>query len=85
MPDQIFLLNDTGALVTLEATDYPAEDILQGLLARYPDLLPGGQPDETGAAPWLLVTREASIPDDSLAERFALDHLLGQRRRAHPG
>ena len=79
MPDQIFLLNDTGALVTLEATDYPAEDILQGLLARYPDLLPGGQPDETGAAPWLLVTREASIPDDSLAERFALDHLFLDR------
>jgi hypothetical protein len=79
MSDQIFLLNDNGALVTLEATDYPAEAVLQQLLARYPGLLPGGQPDETGAAPWLLVTREASIPDDSLAERFALDHLFLDR------
>lgn len=79
MTDQIFLLNENDELVKLEATDYPAEEVLQRLLAHYPDLLPGRRSDEIEAAPWLLVAREASIPDDSLAERFALDHLFLDR------
>jgi hypothetical protein len=79
MADEIFLLQDNDELVKLQTTDYPAEDILQQLLARYPDLLPLGGNDDGTSQALLLVAREAMIPNDALVERFALDHLFLDR------
>src|SRR3954470_14930485 len=56
---------------------YDSEDLLQALLADYPDLLAGG--DEVGGSPrrWLLVKREIGIPDkETGGSRWSLDHLF---------
>lgn len=49
MPGSIYLLQDNGTLHSLTERLYDSEDLLQGLLSRYPDLLAGDQIDE--AAP----------------------------------
>jgi hypothetical protein len=77
MAGRIFALRDDGALAPMAETPYELEDVLQRLLADHPDLL---QLDQADGSPWLLVTREASIPGDrSGAERFAVDHLFLDR------
>ncbi|HYW75805.1 MAG TPA: hypothetical protein VFA48_04165 [Gammaproteobacteria bacterium] len=61
----------------MSATAYTSEDVLQGLIARYPNLLAGGQMDSTNPRRWLLLSREASVPDnDEGSERWSLDHLF---------
>ena len=76
MNDEIFLLQDNEELVRLETATYVTEDVLQRLLARYPSLLPIGNGSTPDSPRLLLIAREASIPDDSQVERFALDHLF---------
>lgn len=49
---------------------------MQRLVAEHPELLPLALSDGEGAARWLLVAREAGIPDDSGGDRFAVDHVL---------
>lgn len=82
MTDHIFLLQQNEELITLQAQPYDVEARLQDLLARYPNLLPIGQTAEDGdslAPALLLITREASIPNDAQVEQFALDHLFLDR------
>lgn len=74
MADTIFVLNEQGTLIPMQPTDYDAEPVLQRLLAEHPELLPLSAGE--GLARWLLVAREAGIPDDSGGDRFALDHLF---------
>ncbi len=64
-------------LVAMHETAYDAEDILQGLIADYPDLLAGDQMRPGAPRRWLLIQREAGIEDQvgGLA-RFSLDHLF---------
>lgn len=56
---------------------YDSEGVLQALIAKFPDLLagdqlPGGEPRR-----WLLVGREASVPDaEQGAGRWSVDHLF---------
>src|SRR4051794_34132631 len=53
---------------------YDSEDLLQGLLAKYPSLLAG---DEAGSRRWLLVKREAGVPSaEGAGGRWSLDHLF---------
>lgn len=78
MNDRIFLIGHDDELVDMQATPYDSEALLQGLLARYPALLPGTVSEE-GRPPWLLVTREATIPDDTGAVRLSVDHLFLDR------
>lgn len=55
---------------------YDSEELLQRWLARYPDLLAG---DQLAGSPrrWLLVKREAGIPDrEAGGSRWSLDHLF---------
>jgi hypothetical protein len=72
----MFLLNG-DQLVEMREQPYDSEDLLQKLLASYPDLLAGG--GELAGAPrrWLLVKREAGVPDrEAGGARWSLDHLF---------
>jgi ribosomal protein L30E len=75
---RIFLLGDNvGTLQPMDETPYPTEDILQELLARYPDLLPGDQITPENPRRWLLVAREMGVPGDvDTSDRWSLDHLF---------
>ena len=65
-----------NTLVPMDETSYPTEDMLQRLLATYPDLLPGDQITPDAPRRWLLVAREMGVPDPSgLGDRWSLDHL----------
>jgi hypothetical protein len=73
----IFLLRGDDELVEMRESPYKAEDVLQALIAKFPSLLAGDQ--YGGATPrrWLLVGREASLPDDEDAGgRWSVDHLF---------
>jgi hypothetical protein len=61
----------------MEESGFSSEDLLQRLLADYPDLLAGEQVDPEAPRRWLLVTREFGVPDaEGAAERWSLDHLF---------
>jgi len=75
--DAIYMLGGDGALerVPLEACN--SELVLQKLIEDYPELLAGEQMDPDDPPRWLLVKREAGIPDaDASSDRWSADHLL---------
>jgi hypothetical protein len=72
----IFLLQKDGSLTEMGLKDYDSEDVLQSLLAKYPNLLAGDQIDEINPRKWILVSREISIPDEDTEGRWSLDHLF---------
>jgi hypothetical protein len=78
MPDDaIFLLHATEALERVPLTAFDAEEVLQRLIAQHPALLAGDQIDPDDPPRWLLLSREAGIPDAAGgASRWAVDHLL---------
>jgi hypothetical protein len=77
MNGSIFLMREDGSLTELHEQPYEAEAVLQALLARYPELLAGDQVDPAEPRRWLLVAREAGIPDQERgADRWSLDHLF---------
>lgn len=56
---------------------YDSEDLLQRLLAEYPNLLAGDQIDRDSPRRWLLISREASVPScESGPGRWSVDHLF---------
>jgi hypothetical protein len=66
-------LRDGDEFVVMHEARYDAEVVLQSLLAKHPEILAGGE-STTG---WVLVRREAGIPDaDDVGHRWALDHLF---------
>jgi hypothetical protein len=72
----MFLLSGDD-LVPMHEQAYDSEDRLQEWLAKYPDLLVGG--DQLAGSPrrWLLVKREAGVPDQEAGgSRWSLDHLF---------
>jgi len=73
---KIFLVRD-GQLVEINEEPYDSEGFLQRNLARFPDLLPGDQIDETRPRRWLLLQREAEVPGhEDGSGRWAVDHLF---------
>ena len=75
--DTIFLLSESGALERIPAQGYVSEDLLQSLIAEHPELLGGEQIDRDDPIRFLLVKREAGIPDAKHAsDRWSVDHLL---------
>jgi hypothetical protein len=77
MSGGIFLRGADGKLDRLSETPYAAEEILQGLLADYHDLLAGDQIDPENPRRWLLVRREVGVPaDDTGGVRWSIDHLF---------
>src|SRR4051794_2828967 len=72
-----FLEDEADSLTALVEAPYDTEDILQALLARHHDLLPGDQIDPENPRRWLLVTREMGVPgDEDGGDRWSLDHLF---------
>jgi hypothetical protein len=77
MPDAIYLIQNDDQLVEMREESYDSEDILQELLAKYPNLLAGDQIDSKAPRRWLLITREMGLPDDEdAAPRWSIDHLF---------
>ena len=77
MSSGVFVIKKDGSLVEMKQTDYDSEDVLQKLLADYPNLLAGNLIDEANPRKWLLISREYGIPDDEHAgNRWAIDHLF---------
>lgn len=61
----------------MEEFPYATEEVLQELLARYPDLLPGEQITPENPRRWLLVAREVGVPgEEGGAGQWSLDHLF---------
>jgi hypothetical protein len=58
MPGGIYLIQGDDSLVEMEEKAYDSEDLLQGLLAEYPNLLAGDQVDGAEPRRWLLISRE---------------------------
>jgi hypothetical protein len=77
MAGNIYLVQQDGQLVQMAEQAYDSEDRLQVLLARYPNLLAGDQMDDAVPRRWLLITREADVPDaEDAAGRWSVDHLF---------
>ncbi len=77
MKRQIFLLSEGEKLRVMGEKGYESEELLQRLLADYPDLLGGDQMDEENPRHWLLIAREVSVPgDESGIGQWHLDHLF---------
>ena len=76
--DTIFLLTDDGdELQPVPNVAYETEDVLQRLIAKHPDLIVGEQIDSEAPPKWLMVAREAGIPDSENGyARWSVDHLL---------
>ncbi|HAS05213.1 MAG TPA: hypothetical protein DCR71_05640 [Dehalococcoidia bacterium] len=75
--DSIYLLKDSGNLEKVFNRTYDSEDLLQELIEKYPELLAGEQINPDEPVRWLLIKREAGIPDgDNLSDRWSVDHLL---------
>jgi len=70
-------MRNDGALVEMNESGYVTEALLQGYLARHPDLLAGDQIDSTAPRRWLLVAQEAPLAsEEDGAGRWSVDHLF---------
>jgi len=77
MSGVIYLVHGDGALVPMTEQAYDSEDILQRLLADYPDLLGGEQMTTSAPRRWLLLAREAGLPsEEGGSDRWSIDHLF---------
>lgn len=73
----MFVIRDDGQLVEMAEQPYDTEDLLQRLLAQYPNLLVGDQMNASSPRRWLLISRETGIPSaEGAADRWSLDHLF---------
>ncbi len=77
MSGVIYLVQGEGDLVPMTEQAYDSEDVLQRLLADYPDLLGGEQMNAAAPRRWLLLAREAGLPSDEAGgDRWSIDHLF---------
>jgi len=76
MTGKIYLKQGSN-LVPMYNEAYDSEDLLQSLLESHPDLLAGEQMDSGNPRRWLLVKREARLPDgEDAGDRWAVDHFF---------
>ena len=77
MKGGIFLIQDDGQLIEMTEQKYDSEELLQELLAKYPNLLAGDQMDSNSPRRWLLISRELGVPsEEEGGGRWSLDHLF---------
>ena len=77
MAENIYVVKDSGDLAPLTEEPFRTEELLQQLLAKYPELLDGEQIRPDDPRRWILVTREKGIADTADAgARWSIDHLL---------
>jgi len=73
----IFLLKDSGDLEKVPVKPYDSEDLLQSLIAKYPELLAGDQINPEDPIRWIMIKREAGVPGgEQQGDRWSIDHLL---------
>lgn len=64
-------------MVPMTEAPYDSEDVLQRLLAKFPDLLAGDQLASGEAQRWLLIDRESALPDsEDGGGRWSVDLLF---------
>lgn len=73
---KIFLIKGENELIEMEEETYVSEEVLQDIIAKYPNLLAGEQIDENEPRKWLLVQREQVLPYSNGSKLFYLDHLF---------
>jgi len=72
----IYLVQD-DKLVALVEQPYQTEDVLQELLAKYPNLIAGDADGGEEEQRWLLIRREVSLASDATGGgRWSVDHLF---------
>ena len=72
----IYFKSRDGNMTSMMESEYDSEDLFQKLLADYPDLLSGSNGLDSQEKRWLLVAREAAIPDnENSSGRWSLDHF----------
>src|SRR5689334_23334300 len=72
----VFVLTDSQTLVPMQPASFEAETDFQELLARFLELLSGGD-DSDSPRQWLLIKREMPVPaEDGGNGRWSLDHLF---------
>ena len=77
MGNGIFLIQTDGSLVEMPQSPYNSEEVLQDLLAKYPNILTGNQNEDSEPTRWLLVKQEMGVPDNQfVGNRWSLDHLF---------
>jgi len=77
MAGTIFLIQNDGKLMELNEQEYDSEELLQSLLAQYPNLLAGDQINSEAPRRWLFISREVPLPsEENGAGRWAVDHLF---------
>jgi hypothetical protein len=77
MAEGLFLINGDEPPTRLQPAEFESEDLFQALLARFPELLTDADFGEGTPRKWLLVTREAMVPDEADGSgRWSLDHLF---------
>ena len=73
-------LNSDDKLIEMEKEPYEYEDLLQEMLATHPRLLAGDQMVENDSPQWLLIAREAAVPDSrGSSGRWSADHLFADQ------
>ncbi len=75
---KIFLIDENEQFQgVMSEIPFEDEDRLQRAIELQPDLIPGDQIEPENPRRWLLIRREAGIPDSSgSGNRWSLDHLL---------
>ena len=77
MSGVIYLLKDGDQLVEMKEQTYDSEELLQALLAQYPNLMAGDQIDSSVPRRWLLIEREKDVPgQEGGGGRWSIDHLF---------
>lgn len=77
MTEGLFLIDKDNVPKRMEPRSFDSEDEFQLLIAKFPDLLTDADFGEGSPRKWLLVTREAMVPDRSDGSgRWSLDHLF---------
>lgn len=76
MSDSIFLVGDDRSVTMAPSAAYDAEAELQLLLAENIHLLPGSQINQANPRRWLLIKREAGVPNhEGGGAWWSIDHL----------
>jgi hypothetical protein len=73
----IYLIQRDDQLVEMQEQEYDSENLLQELLAKYPNLLAGDQMDSAEPRRWLFIAREVGLPSqEESVDRWSVDHLF---------
>jgi len=73
----IFHIDENNRAVQLHEVKYESEDLLQRLVAQYPDILAGEQINPENPRKWILISREMGVPGhEGGSDQWFLDHLF---------